>query len=101
MSKRFEVGEVITAMATPMDKKKNVDYEGVERLVNYLAENGSDAVLVTATTGESPTLTFDEEVEILSTAKRAAKNRVPIIMSTGSNSTQTAVESSKRAQKEG
>src|SRR5574344_983214 len=101
MPKRYDAGEVITAMVTPMDKNRDVDYEGVEKLATHLAANGSDSILITATTGESPTLTFDEEFEILSTVKRAVKNRANVIMSTGSNSTDTAVESSKRAQREG
>lgn len=101
MPKRYDAGEVITAMVTPMDKNRDVDYEGVEKLATHLAANGSDSILITATTGESPTLTFDEEFEILSTVKRAVKNKTNIIMSTGSNSTDTAISSSKRAEREG
>lgn len=98
---RFDVGEVITAMVTPFNDKREVDYEKLENLANYLVENGSDAILVTGTTGESPTLTHDEEIEILCSAKRAVSNRAKVIMGTGSNSTETAVMMSKRAEKEG
>lgn len=98
---RYDAGEVITAMVTPFDEKRDVDYDKVETLAAYLVENGSDAVLVTGTTGESPTLTFDEEIEILSSAKRGVSNRAKVIMGTGSNSTETAVMMSKRAEKEG
>lgn len=101
MPKRYDAGEVITAMVTPMNKNRDVDYEKVEELASYLVENGSDSLLITATTGESPTLTFDEEFEILSSVKRAVKSKTNIIMSTGSNSTDTAVEATKRAEKEG
>ncbi len=98
---RYDAGEVITAMVTPFNEKREVNYEKVEELASYLADNSSDAILVTGTTGESPTLTFDEEIEILSSAKRGVSNRAKVIMGTGSNCTQTAVATAKRAQKEG
>lgn len=101
MPKRYDAGEVITAMVTPFNKNKEVDYDKVEELTKHLIQNGSDALLVAGTTGESPTLTHEEELEILSTIKRAAKNKVKIIMNTGSNSTETAVKMTKLVEKEG
>lgn len=98
---RYDAGEVITAMVTPFNDKREVDYDKVEFLANYLVTHGSDAVLVTGTTGESPTLSFDEELEILSSAKRAVSGKGKVIMGTGSNSTETAVMTAKRAEKEG
>lgn len=98
---RFDFGEVLTAMVTPFDNKGSVDYSKVEELTAYLAENGSDSIVVTGTTGESPTLTHDEELEILSSAKRAVMNNKKIIMGAGSNSTETAVMMAKKAEKEG
>ncbi len=92
--------EVITAMATPMKARGEIDYERVEKLTQYLIDNGSDALLVAGTTGESPTLTNDEERELLSTVKTAAQTRAKIILSAGSNCTKTAVEFAKNAQKE-
>ncbi len=98
---RFDAGEVITAMVTPFNSKREVDYEKVETLAYQLINTGSDAILVTGTTGESPTLTHDEEFEILCSAKRAVQNKAKVIMGAGSNSTETAVTMSKRAEKEG
>ena len=98
---RFDAGEVITAMVTPFDEKRNVDYEKVETLAYQLINTGSDAIVVTGTTGETPTLTYDEEIEILCSAKRAVSNKAKVIMGTGSNSTETAIMMSKRAEKEG
>ena len=98
---RFDAGEVITAMVTPFNEKREVDYEKVETLAHQLIHTGSDAIIVTGTSGESPTLTFDEEIEILCSAKRAVANAGKVIMGTGSNSTETAVMMSKRAEKEG
>jgi len=101
MPKRYDAGEVITAMVTPFNKNKEVDYDKVEELAKHLMNNGSDAILIAGTTGESPTLTHEEELEILSTVKRAVANKVKTVFGAGSNSTETAVKMSKLAEKEG
>lgn len=101
MSKRYNAGEVITAMVTPFNKNREVDYTQVETLAKYLVKNGSDAILVAGTTGESPTLTHEEELELLSTVKRAVENKAKVIMGAGSNSTETAVKMTKKVEKEG
>lgn len=98
---RFNTGDVITAMVTPMDSKGNVDYKKVETLSKYLSENGSDAIVVVGTTGESPTLTHEEEIEILRVVKKSIKNNTKIIMGTGSNCTDTAIMMSIKAEQEG
>lgn len=96
---RYDAGEVITAMVTPFNEQREVDYEKVESLAFQLANTGSDAILVTGTTGEAPTLTYDEEIEILCSAKRAVNKQAKVIMGTGSNSTETAVKTAKLAEK--
>lgn len=98
---RFDLGEVITAMVTPMNETGGIEFDNVEKLITYLENNGSDAIVVTGTTGEAPTLTHDEELEILTVAKKVAKSETKIIMGAGSNSTQTAIEISKKAQELG
>lgn len=60
---RYDAGEVITAMVTPFNEKREVDYEKVEQLAYQLINTGSDAVLVTGTTGESPTLTMKKKLK--------------------------------------
>ena len=95
---RLDIGEVITAMATPFQENLEVDYEGVERLANYLADNGTEAILVAGTTGESPTLTHEEEIEVLKTVKKAVGDRIKIVMGAGSNCTRTAIEMSRMAE---
>ncbi len=97
---RYDCAEVITAMVTPMEHNGAIDYDKVESLAKYLIENGSDALLVAGTTGESPTLTNQEEIELVSTVKRAVANKAKIILGAGSNSTQSAIEYTKFAQKE-
>lgn len=100
MALRYDCGEVITAMVTPMESTGAIDYDKVETLAAHLVGSGSDAILVAGTTGESPTLTNEEEIELVNSVKRAVKNRVKIILNAGSNSTESAVEYVKFAQKE-
>lgn len=101
MALRYDCGEVITAMVTPMERSGAIDYDKVESLAKHLIESGSDTLLVAGTTGESPTLTNEEEIELVNTVKRAVANKAKIILGAGSNSTESAIEYSKFAQKEG
>ncbi len=94
-------GNLITAMVTPFKADLSVDYEMAAKLANYLADNGSEAVVVHGTTGESPTLTHEEEYELYRVVKKAVKGRIKVIAGTGSNSTATTVKSSKEAEKIG
>jgi 4-hydroxy-tetrahydrodipicolinate synthase len=98
---RINLGEVITAMVTPFNENFEVNYNQVEKLTDYLINNGSDAILVAGTTGESPTLTHEEELEILKVVKNVVGNRAKVVMGAGSNSTITAVDSTKKAEQAG
>lgn len=98
MTLRYDAGEIITAMVTPFNEKREIDYVAVERLAKHLAQSGSDAVLVAGTTGESPTLTHEEEYELLYAVKGALSGSAKVIMGAGSNSTRTAVDVTKKIQ---
>ena len=98
MAIRYDAGEVITAMVTPFNEKREIDYPAVERLARHLVDNGSDAILVAGTTGESPTLTHDEEYELLYAVKGTVSGDAKIIMGAGSNSTRTAVDVVKKVE---
>ena len=100
MALRYDAGEVITAMVTPFNSAREIDYNKAEQLAGYLVDNGSDAVLVAGTTGEGPTLTHEEELELLSSVRRAVAGRAKVIMNAGSNCTATACRTSKLAEKE-
>ena len=100
MALRYDAGEAITAMVTPFNSKREIDYNKAEELAKYLISHGSDALLVAGTTGEGPTLTHEEEFELLSTIKRAVANKAKVIMNAGSNCTDTAIMAAKWAQKE-
>ena len=101
MAIRFDAGEVMTAMATPFNKNLEVDFAAAEKLAKHLVNNGSDAVLVAGTTGESPTLSNEEELELVKVVKKAVGSKAKIILGAGSNCTATAVEMSKKAQTHG
>jgi len=97
MTLRYDAGEVITAMITPLNDKREIDFESTEKLAKHLINTGSDALLVAGTTGESPTLTHEEEYELLYAVKGVAAGNAKIIMGAGSNCTKTAISSSKKA----
>ena len=98
---RYDAGEVITAMITPFRDDLSIDFSALEKLINHLIETGSDAILVAGTTGETPTLTHEEEDNLFAFVKKVVAGRVKIIMGTGSNCTETAVTSAKNAQTAG
>ncbi|MBQ4646557.1 MAG: 4-hydroxy-tetrahydrodipicolinate synthase [Candidatus Gastranaerophilales bacterium] len=101
MSLRYDAGELITAMVTPMDEERAVDYESVEKVARHLLEQQTDAIVVAGTTGESPTLTHEEEYEVLHCVKATVNGDCKVIMGAGSNCTETAIRSSKKAQELG
>ncbi len=98
---RYNPGEIITAMITPFNEDLTIDFAALEKLINHLIETGTDAILVAGTTGETPTLSHEEEDELFAFVKKVVDGRVKIIMGAGSNSTETAVKSSINAQKAG
>ncbi len=98
---RINIGELITAMVTPFNQNFEVDYNAVEKLTDYLINNGSDCILVAGTTGESPTLTHEEELEILKVVKNTVGNKAKVLLGAGSNCTTTAVKATQRAEKAG
>mgnify|MGYP004623251093 CR=1 FL=1 len=101
MTLRCDLGEVITAMVTPFDKDRAVDYKSLEDVSRHLLEQKTDAIVVAGTTGESPTLTHEEEQEILLCVKSTVSGQCKVIMGAGSNSTDTAIMSSKKAEELG
>lgn len=94
-------GQILTAMVTPFKSDLSIDFESAEKLVNHLIKNGTDTIVVAGTTGESPTLSHEEERELCKFVQKKADGRLKIILGTGSNSTITAVEATKEADKLG
>jgi 4-hydroxy-tetrahydrodipicolinate synthase len=94
-------GRVITAMVTPFTVEGQVNYGMVEKLADYLVTHGSDGIVVCGTTGESPTLSWQEEYELFSIVKKAVNGRGKVIAGTGSNCTSEAIEATQQAAKLG
>lgn len=94
-------GRVATAMITPFDDDLNIDFKAVEKLVRHLIDTGSSSIVVSGTTGESPTLDDAEKKDLLKAVIDAADGKVKIIMGTGSNDTRKSVKLSVEAEKLG
>jgi 4-hydroxy-tetrahydrodipicolinate synthase len=94
-------GQVLTAMVTPFDRNGDVDFNATRTLVNYLIANGSDGLVVAGTTGESPTLTTEEKVELFKFVVEVADGRVPVIAGTGSNNTRASIHLTRKAEEVG
>ncbi|MDI3480878.1 MAG: 4-hydroxy-tetrahydrodipicolinate synthase [Tepidanaerobacteraceae bacterium] len=97
----MDFGKVITAMVTPFDDNLEVDFKAFENLIEHLIKTGTDTLLVTGTTGESPTLSDEEKLELFKAAKSIAGKRAKVIAGTGSNSTRHSIELSEKAQEIG
>ncbi|RYG72549.1 4-hydroxy-tetrahydrodipicolinate synthase [Lentibacillus lipolyticus] len=94
-------GHVLTAMVTPFDQNGDIDFDATRTLVNYLIANGSDGLVVAGTTGESPTLTDTEKLDLFRFVAQVANGRVPIIAGTGSNNTRASIALTKQAEQTG
>ncbi len=88
-------------MITPFDANGLVDYVVAEKLAAHLADNGSDALVVCGTTGESPVLTWDDEYELFKVVQQAVRGKAKVIAGTGSNSTREAIAATEKAAKLG
>lgn len=94
-------GKVITAMVTPFKEDGSVNYDLAEQLAAHLAENGSDGLVICGTTGESPTLSWEEEFQLFQVVLNAVKGKAKVIAGTGSNSTSEAIAATQKAAKLG
>jgi 4-hydroxy-tetrahydrodipicolinate synthase len=93
------LGTILTAMVTPFDADLAVDHAELAALAEYLIANGSDGLVVSGTTGESPTLSDDEKVAMFRTVVEAVGDRVPVVAGTGTNDTAHSVELTRLAEK--
>ena len=91
------LGNVLTAIVTPFDDDGSVDYDAFQALARYLVENGSDGVVVAGTTGESPTLTDRERLDLIRAALEAVGDQAAVVAGTGTYSTAHSVHLTERA----
>jgi 4-hydroxy-tetrahydrodipicolinate synthase len=86
-----------TAVVTPFAEDGSVDYETLHRLVEFQVEQGASGVVAVGTTGESPTLTWDEHLKVIARTLDSSADRFQVIAGTGSNSTHEALEGTRHA----
>ena len=96
-----EIGRLLTAMVTPFDEKGDVDFEQAKKLAHALLDSGSDGVVLSGTTGESPTLTTDEKMRLFSEVKQSIGDKGVVIAGTGTYSTAESIDLSQEAEKQG
>jgi 4-hydroxy-tetrahydrodipicolinate synthase len=101
MSSEPLFGRVLTAMVSPMNPDGSVDLEGAQKLAAHLVDNGNDGLVVNGTTGESPTTTDSEKVDLVRVVVEAVGHRAHVIAGAGSNNTAHSVESARAAAKAG
>lgn len=95
------VPRLLTAMITPYGDQLQVNYAKAAELAEYLADNGTEGIVVSGTTGESPVLTDEEKLKLFATVKNKVGKRIPVWAGTGSNDTKHCLELSKEAEKLG
>ena len=91
----------IVAIVTPMHEDGSLDLPGMRRLVDFHVQEGTDAICVVGTTGESPTVNVDEHHELIRLVVKQVAGRVPVIAGTGANSTAEAIEMTQFAKEAG
>ena len=94
-------GRLLTAMVTPFSEDGSVNYAVAEELAAHLVSQGSDGLVVCGTTGESPTLSWEEEYQLFQVVQKAVGGRAKVIAGTGSNSTAEAIAATQKAAKLG
>lgn len=97
----MRAGQVLTAMITPMKEDGSVDYKQAVRLAERLVSNGSDGIVLSGTTGESPTLSFEEKIQLFSEIANELGGKTEIIAGTGSYNTAQSIALTKAAENTG
>lgn len=90
-------GQILTAMVTPFDQNEEINFPATRNLINYLIESGTEGLVVSGTTGESPTLTDEEKVQLFKFTVEVVNGRVPVIAGTGSYNTKASIELTRQA----
>src|SRR5207342_2500748 len=94
-------GAVLTAMVTPFDRDGGLDLDAAQRLAGHLVDAGNDGLVISGTTGESPTTTDEEKDALLRAVLEAVGDRARVIAGVGTNDTQHTVELARAAEKAG
>ena len=89
------------AIVTPMNENLSVNYDKLEEIIDFQINNGTDAIIIAGTTGESSTLSMEEHRDVIKAAVKFVNKRVPVIAGTGSNCTKTAIQLTTEAEEDG
>lgn len=100
-AKNFIPKGIIPALVTPLNKDESVNYDALEKHIDYLIENGVHGIFVIGTTGEFYALSLEEKRKIIQSAKRAVRGRVPLYAGTGGITTKECIELTSMAEEEG
>lgn len=84
--------DLLTAIVTPFNENKNIDFISLKKLTNYLIDQGCNGFVIGGTTGETPTLTHDEKIQLYKQFGQIVAGRVPVIAGTGSNNTAETIK---------
>ena len=95
MSIQPPFGRLLTAMVTPFKDDLSIDWQGLEKLALHLVDSGHDGIVLNGTTGEAPTTSDDEKVEIIKVVRKAVGGRAKIIAGAGNNETSHSIEQAK------
>ena len=94
-------GRLLTAMVTPFKNDLSIDWAGVEKLAHHLVETGHDGIVVNGTTGEAPTTSDDEKIEIIKVVLKEVAGKAKVIAGAGNNETSHSIEQAEMAAKAG
>ncbi len=95
------LGRLLTAMVTPFRDDLSVDLDGAAQLAQHLVETGSDGIVVTGTTGEVPTLSYEEKIELYKVVKRTVPGTAVVVAGTGNYSTEESIHLTRAAERAG
>jgi len=101
MSHPTPFGRLLTAMVTPFKDDLTIDWAGVEKLASHLQSSGHDGIVVNGTTGEAPTTSDEEKLEIIQVVKRATGGKVKVVAGAGNNETSHSIEQAEMAAQAG
>lgn len=92
-------GKIITAVVTPFDENNEIDFESFKKVLNHLEKTHTDSIVIAGTTGEGPTLTLNEKINLFKFAKENLDKKIKLIVSVGSNNTSDTIKQIKKLNK--
>lgn len=97
----MNIGRIGTAMITPFKKDGTINYPELERIINHLIDNGTDAIIACGTTSENPTMSTEEKIEVVRFTVEKVAGRIPVIAGTGDNETAYSIAMTHKAEENG